>query len=125
MNKKNLKKKEKKKIRKNELRLSKMSPEEQFLEHCRRNNLEGVADCLSRGVDVNTLFVDGFFSGLTIAAKENYLELLEILLSHPDIKINNTTTNLCSQWTALMFACDAGNSAIVSRLVEVAGLDIN
>ena len=61
--------------------------ERQFFRHCVDNNLEGVNDCLSRGVDVNTK------GGL--------------------------------QWTGLMYACEAGNPAIVSRLVQVSGLDIN
>ena len=64
--------------------------ENEFIEHCRDNNLEGVTDCLSRGVDVNT-------------------------------------TEECDgkQVSALMVACGVGNSAIVSRLVQVPGLDIN
>ena len=66
--------------------------EREFIEHCRFGNLEGVNDCLSRDVDVNTKEdFDG--SGL--------------------------------MWTGLMFACEAGYSAIVSRLVQVVGLDIN
>ena len=85
----------------------------EFLESCHDNNLNGVTDCLSRGVDVNTVSEDGYWSGLTIAAEKNYTELLEILLSRPDIKINNTTKKgywgyLC---TALMYACDTGNPA--------------
>ena len=65
--------------------------ESKFLGHCSDNNLEGVNECLSRGVDVNT------------------------------------TTRIWSgrQWTGLMFACDRGNPPIVSRLVQVPGLDIN
>ena len=48
------------------------------------------------------------------------------MLSHPDIKINNTTEYyIGGQCTALMIACHMGNSAIVSRLVQVPGLDIN
>jgi len=97
----------------------------EFIRNCGENNLAGVTDCLARGVDVNTVSEDGDWSGLTIAAEENYPELLEILLSHPDIEINKTTEYYGSQWTALMVACGAGNSAIVSRLVEVPGLDIN
>lgn len=62
---------------------------------------------------------------LKIAAEDNYPELLEILLSHPKNEINNTTEYAGSQYTGLMFACQLGNSAIVSRLVEVTGLDIN
>ena len=64
--------------------------ESEFINHCLGNNLEGVNDCLSRGVDVNT--------------KEE---------------------SSGRHWTALMVACRAGNSAIVSRLVQVPGLDIN
>ena len=81
---------------------------------------------------MNTVSEDGLWSGLTVAAHKNYTDLLEILLMNPQIKINNTTdpggvqANLSGrQWTALMFACNAGNSAIVSRLVQVPGLDIN
>ena len=62
----------------------------EFLQHCQDNNLDGVTDCLSRGVDVNTVSEDGKWSGLFIAAEKNYTDLLEILLSHPDIDINNT-----------------------------------
>ena len=99
----------------------------EFLKYCRSNNLDMVRDCLNRGVDVNTVSEDGYWSGRTIAAEKKYPELLEILLSHPDIKLNNTTDSMTvgGQWTALMFACHLGNSAIVSRLVQVPGLDIN
>ena len=102
---------------------------EDFLQHCRDNNLAGVTDCLSRGVDVNTVSEDGRWSGLTIAAEKNYPELLEILLSHPDVEMNITTD--LNRWgsrtpmTALMFACEAGNSDIVSRLVQEPGVDLN
>ena len=102
-----------------------------FLQHCEENELEEVRACLTRKVDVNRVSEDGHWSGLTIAAHKNYLELLDLLLSHPDIKINQTTNHSGwfglnrRQWTALMFACRAGNSAIVSRLVEEEELDIN
>ena len=62
-----------------------------FIQHCHDNNLEGVTECLSRGVDVNTVSEDNCWSGLTISARKNHTMLLEILLSHKDIKINNTT----------------------------------
>ena len=97
----------------------------QYLDHCQDNNLDGVTDCLARGVDVNTVSEDGRRSGLTLAAEKNYPELLEILLSHPDIEINTIRMYLGCHFTALMFACDCGNPAIVSRLVQVPGLDIN
>ena len=70
---------------------------QQILQHCKDNNLEEVKICLARGVDVNLMSMEdgdswrGRCSGLTIAAYKNYPELLEILLSHPDIKINKPT----------------------------------
>ena len=39
-----------------------------FIQHCEENNLDGVTDCLSRGVDDNTVSEDGEWSGLAIAA---------------------------------------------------------
>ena len=112
------------------LPIKKLEMSRKLLSCCQHNKVEEVRDCLSRGVDVNTVSEFGYWSGLTIAADRNYLELLEIFLSHPDIKINNTTKSGVSQsgvsqWTALMFACHSGNSAIVSRLVQVPGLDLN
>ena len=65
--------------------------EREFFKHCRGNNLEGVNDCLSRGVDVNST--------------KEYM--------------------YGSQLTGLMVSCHRGHSAIVSRLVQVPGLDIN
>ena len=50
----------------------------EFLHHCHKDNIEGVTDCLSRGVDVNTVSEDGDWSGLTIAAQENCPDLLEM-----------------------------------------------
>ena len=103
---------------------------DQFIENCHKNDLNGVTDCLFRGVDINTVSESeyGDWSGLTIAAYNNNPELLEILLSHPDIKINIKTYGKgdnISPWTALMFACTLGNSVIVSRLVQISELDIN
>ena len=95
-----------------------------FLQHCHDNNLEGVDDCLPVGIDVDIVSEDGKWSGLTIAAEKNYLELLEMLLSN-DVEINNTVRKYGYERTALMVACSAGNSAIVSRLIQEPDLDIN
>ena len=107
----------------------------EFIQYCEGNELEKVKACLTLGVDVNTVSKDKYgtttYSGLTIAAKKNYPKLLDLLLSHPDIKINQTTdAGVVLGWSggqisALMFACDAGNSAIVSRLLEEKELDLN
>ena len=60
----------------------------EFLQYCYLNNLEKVRDCLARGVDVN--LVDQDWSGLNIAAYYGHRETLDVLLSHPDIKVNQT-----------------------------------
>ena len=98
-----------------------------FIISCSLNNIEKVRSCLNRGADVNMVSKDGLWSGLTIAARKNYSELVDLLLSQPDIKINQTTDMGCSggQWTALMFACDAGRPGIVSRLAGKEELDLN
>ena len=84
--------------------------------------------CLSLGADVNAKFKirqNKYMSCLGLAVLKNYTELVEIFLSHPDIQINKTTKISGYQESPLMLACPAGNSAIVSRLVQVDGLDIN
>ena len=103
---------------------------EDFLQYCLKINLRKVKLYVRYGIGIiNRVTADGIYSGLAIAARFNSPDLLEILLSHPDININNTTdprnSNWTRQWTALMFACCHGSSAIVSRLVQVPGLDIN
>ena len=55
--------------------------DQEFIQHCQNNELERVTDCLSRGVDVNTVSGDGRWSGLTIAAWQENPELLSVLLS--------------------------------------------
>ena len=102
------------------------------MQHCKLGKLEDqqkVTEYLSRGFDVNTVSEDGRWSGLTHAAWNNCGAILELLLSQPDIKINLTVDAVSVhrgyQYTALMFACHAGNSAIVSRLVQESTLDVN
>ena len=84
---------------------------------------------LSLEVDVNTVSEDGEWSGLAIAAAENKLKLLNILLSHPGIEINKTVRKkvgeLWYQLPPLMIACCSGNSDVVARLVQARDLNIN
>ena len=101
-----------------------------YLQYCKDNKLEDVRACLSEGVDVNAVSDNGRWSALTIAAHKNLPDLLELVLSQPGIKVNMTTDAKAAgwsecQWTPLTFACHAGHSAIVARLVEVDGLAIN
>ena len=62
-----------------------------FITFCQENDVEKVNYCIKLGVNVNTVSEDGVLSGLTIASMENFPELLELLLSQPDIDVNLTT----------------------------------
>ena len=82
-----------------------------FIKYCENNELERVKDCLSRGVDVSAVSEDGYWSSLTLAARQNNTDLLELFLSHPHIKINLAVDAggveadwAGYQWTALVFA---------------------
>ena len=88
-----------------------------FIKYCENNELERVKDCLSRGVDVNALSEEGRWSGLTLTARQNNTDLLELFLSHPHIKINLAVDAggveadwAAYQWTALVFALYSGSS---------------
>ena len=72
--------------------------ESEFLQHCQKGYLEGVNDCLFRGVDVNT-------KGEGMSTRIYACRAAKV--------------------SAPMVACDYGHPDIVSRLVQVPGLDIN
>ena len=110
--------------------------EREYIKYCLENNLDKVKACLTLEVDVNVNSVsedadpfaesgDRLCSGLIIAAERNYLDLLDILLSHPNIDVNQIRKNSGHQMTALMFACGAGHSDVVSKLVQQDGVDVN
>ena len=88
-----------------------MSLSDRFLKSCEENDLEDVKNCLDAGVDVNTVSEEdeevftATWSGLTIAAKQGYSDLLELLLSQPGIDVNIQTNHyhyMCPDWTPLM-----------------------
>ena len=84
---------------------------ELFIGACERNELNKVQSLLIFDVDVNWM-LNGW-SGLHIAAEDNYGELLELLLAQTgvDVNIRNNTN-----WTPLMVACISGHEDIVRRL---------
>ena len=70
---------------------------------------------------------------MTIAAHKNYLELLDVLLDHQNIDINIVTgagVRVCPTWdswwnnTALIHACEAGNTKAVEKLLRQPGINI-
>ena len=80
-----------------------------------------VAACLQLGVYINTRSGDGLWSGLTVAAAHNCVEVVELLLQQPGLDLNMKTVTFAgigpysaadkrrlmpqfrSEWTALMF----------------------
>ena len=91
-----------------------------FLSLCQENDVEKVIYCIKLGVNVNTVSEDKKWSGLVIAAKNNFPEILEILLSQPGIDVNLKSDTKCSP---LMFACAAGHHEIVWRLLQAPDID--
>ena len=91
-----------------------------FLSLCQENDVEKVIYCIKLGVNVNTVSEDKKWSGLVIAAKNNFPEILEILLSQPGIDVNLKSDVKCSP---LMFACAAGHHEIVWRLLQAPDID--
>ena len=67
---------------------------EEFIEKCQNNDLEGVTAYLRRGVDVNMVSEDGNWFGLYIAARWNYVKLLDILLGKMLKKVHSFSTNI-------------------------------
>ena len=104
-----------------------------MLEACHENNLARVQYFIDQNIYVNYRSQDRKWSALAIAAKNNYLELLDILLNCDDINVNLTTSARCTdpfntKWgsiTALAVACHAQNHLVVRRLLRVPGIRVN
>ena len=66
-----------------------------YFESCQKNNIEEVQHCIALGVNINSVSSGGLWSGLAICAKNNYLQLLDILLSCDKIDVNIKTSGIC------------------------------
>ena len=62
--------------------------EKRFIFACGQRDMNTVKECIEKGVDVNASFGDSF--GLQKAAKKNYPEICELLLSQPNIDVNKS-----------------------------------
>ena len=102
---------------------------------------------LALGVDINTVTEDGRWAGLTIAAANNALDILDWLLQLPGLDVNIRSHGdygslwsdarqrelrhlykdevVARNWTALMFACAKGHSEAVYKLSQAPGVDLN
>ena len=86
---------------------------ELFLRSCKKNDVSAARYFLSLGADVNW---KGVWAGLHWAARDNFRELLELLLTQTGVDVN--ITNDCQQ-TPLMLACSNGHENIVRRLIRM------
>ena len=94
---------------------------EQFLAHCENNNLGGVADCLSRGVDVNTTDVFGD-TGLIFACMRGHSAIVSSLVQVPGLDIDHQAGN---GMTAAHHASVKGRTECVRILADTGKVDWN
>ena len=110
-----------------------------FLYACSKGMVETVKECIENDVDVNCklgtkeknfTFVpfpkhfqiySGDF-GLILAARQNHVDVCEILLSHPKINVNNRDRR---NRTALMESCSKGHSQITKLLINSPKICVN
>ena len=90
---------------------------------CTNGDLEKVIACTTLEVDINCKIGDCGYSGLHCAAIGNSVEVLEFLLTQPNIDINIKDDETLS--TPLITACDVGHGDIVKRLCLDPHIDLN
>ena len=94
-----------------------------FLRACEKNDISIVSKLLSEGADVNWRTDDDVgAAGLHFAARDNYGELLELLLAQTGVNVNIRTNK---NETPLMVACYYGHEKIVRRLCTVTDIQLN
>ena len=99
--------------------------EKTFIDACKNLDLDKVRACVTLGVDVNCEDERNNF-GLLIAITLQNLDLLDILLSHPNIEVNKRINiEGYESGNPFLEACWNGNADIVRRLLSVPGIDLN
>jgi len=98
--------------------------EQKFIDACINNDLPEVKECLEKGVNVNVktdkVGEKGSF-GLFYAAKFNYPDLVDLLLSQDGILVNNKNED---GLTALMMSCKTGHFEITEKLIAAPDIDL-
>ena len=89
---------------------------------CMDGKLEEVRLALQAGADPNTRGGSDNWTCLMVAIWKNYEELVDLLLAQPGIEVNAEDQN---KDTALYYTCYIGNVAILSKLLDVPGLQMN
>ena len=106
----------KKKLKVPSMERNKKTIQEFFFEFCEKNRLDDVDFLIDRcGLNINCVSDEFQLTGLSIAAKNNNVELLELLLSTDHVDVNMVSYDE----TALIVACRNKNHEIVQKLLEV------
>ena len=87
------------------------------------NNIDTVKKLLYSGLDIN-IQDNEKDTALHKACKKNKIELIKLLLAHPDIDVNITNENE-NKNTALYHACNRNNIKIVKLLLEHPKIKLN
>jgi len=74
------------------------------------------------GIDVNFTWYRGW-TALTQACNQGYAEIVELLLTHPNINVNLTQNQ--ELHTPLVYACGVGSPKIAELLLKHPGIDVN
>ena len=89
---------------------------------CGLGELQMARELLLAGADPNTRGGSDNWTCLMVAIWKNYEELVDLLLAQPGIEVNAEDQN---KDTALYYICYIGNVAILSKLLDVPGLQMN
>ena len=95
--------------------------EREFLQHCTDGNLEGVNECLFRGVDVNYNDELGDTAAL-LASFHGHTECMRILADTKRVDWSKADRD---GWTPLYMALGRGHSDIVDIIVKQPNIDYN
>ena len=94
---------------------------ETFLNAATSGNLQTVLACLDHGVNVNSQGAIGW-TALMKAAEAGHLDVVQALLSRPDINVNSQSA---TGWAALMSATLKGHLNIVQALLQHPNINVN
>ena len=93
-----------------------------FLTSCENKNLEKVREYMEQGLNVNIKCDNNFALKYAITTDDSGLQLLDLLLTSPNIDVNMKDGN---QRTALMLSCISGHIDITRRLIKARSIEIN
>lgn len=95
--------------------------EEEFMDAAWDGNIHAIRRLLQKQVAVNTRDSESQ-TALMVAASENNVQMVKILLQHPDINVNAINNQ---GYTALMLAVQNNHIAVIKLLLSVPNIDIS